>query len=357
MRTVVSNSEVTHLWAHKAQRHARSGNGNLYFQDGVIYSYGSHFPIARHATGKDSQAGILFTTEKNSATTSHHITLVRRAIPPDVPVFNVLYMHFGFTEEEDKYQHTRNLARYASEAIEHVDKCARARLATSKEYYHQQAVDLRSEALSYATFFGLPDPDIEPIPDIDSEELERLRAKQAKAAAKKAEATRKENEEKRQHALSLAETWLQGGAHHYLLRIIPTMLRIKDHEIETSMGAKFPILHAKRALTLVKAVMARGEEWRPNGQKCRLGYYHIDRIEANGTVHAGCHVVTWGQIERVAQEVEDYEARIKCGQCQMLSINGMACHETGCPNSNKTWSVEENDWVETEQEVGHETEA
>lgn len=22
-----------------------------------------------------------------------------------------------------------------------------------------------------------------------------------------------------------------------------------------------------------------------------------------------------------------------CDQCQVLSINGMACHETGCPNS------------------------
>jgi hypothetical protein len=34
----------------------------------------------------------------------------------------------------------------------------------------------------------------------------------------------------------------------------------------------------------------------------------------------------------------------------MLSINGVPCHEPGCPNSDKTWSIEENDWVETEQE-------
>jgi hypothetical protein len=307
-------------------------------------------------TGKDGQPGILLTSAKERATTMCHISLVRRAIPPDVPVFNILYMHFGFSEEEDKYQHTRNLARYVSEVIEHVDKCARARLATSKEYYHQLAVDLRSEALCYATFFGLADPDIAPIPDIDSKELEELRRKQAKAAAKKAEAARKEAEERKQKALSLAEEWLRGGAHHYLLNVIPTMLRIKDHEVETSQGARFTIIHAKRGLKLVRAVMAKGEDWAVNGQSCRLGHYHIQSISKDGTVRAGCHVVTWEQIERIAQEIEDYEPRIKCNQCQMLSINGMACHETGCPNSNKTWSMEENDWIETKQETTSETE-
>lgn len=26
---------------------------------------------------------------------------------------------------------------------------------------------------------------------------------------------------------------------------------------------------------------------------------------------------------------------MKCDQCEMLSINGVACHETGCPNADK----------------------
>ena len=26
---------------------------------------------------------------------------------------------------------------------------------------------------------------------------------------------------------------------------------------------------------------------------------------------------------------------MKCDQCEMLSINGVACHEIGCPNSKK----------------------
>jgi hypothetical protein len=35
----------------------------------------------------------------------------------------------------------------------------------------------------------------------------------------------------------------------------------------------------------------------------------------------------------------------------MLAINAIATHEIGCPNSKKTWSIEENEWIEAEQEV------
>jgi hypothetical protein len=28
---------------------------------------------------------------------------------------------------------------------------------------------------------------------------------------------------------------------------------------------------------------------------------------------------------------------MNCNQCQMLSINGVACHETGCPNAKKSY--------------------
>jgi hypothetical protein len=28
---------------------------------------------------------------------------------------------------------------------------------------------------------------------------------------------------------------------------------------------------------------------------------------------------------------------IKCNQCEAAMINGVFCHELGCPNSRKTW--------------------
>lgn len=34
-----------------------------------------------------------------------------------------------------------------------------------------------------------------------------------------------------------------------------------------------------------------------------------------------------------------------CDQCEMLSIQGVPCHETGCPNARKTWVPERQAWV------------
>jgi hypothetical protein len=36
---------------------------------------------------------------------------------------------------------------------------------------------------------------------------------------------------------------------------------------------------------------------------------------------------------------------MRCNQCQMLSINGVPCHETGCPNTRKTWIESRGEWV------------
>jgi hypothetical protein len=39
----------------------------------------------------------------------------------------------------------------------------------------------------------------------------------------------------------------------------------------------------------------------------------------------------------------DGDQRVRCSQCEALMINGILCHETGCPNSHLTWNGQE--WV------------
>jgi hypothetical protein len=108
---------------------------------------------------------------------------------------------------------------------------------------------------------------------------------------------RERNAEKLQKQIN---AWLNGGA-SFQAYGIDTMLRIKGDNVETSRDASFPVSHAKRGLALVEAVIASKEEWKRNGKTCRLGHYQIDRIEPNGTVHAGCHVVTYKAIERIRE--------------------------------------------------------
>jgi hypothetical protein len=78
------------------------------------------------------------------------------------------------------------------------------------------------------------------------------------------------------------------------------MLRIDGDEVLTSRGVRFPVSHAKRALAFVRKVRESGQSYIRNGHTIHLGPYAIDRIEPDGTVKAGCHVVSWQEIERMA---------------------------------------------------------
>ena len=88
-RNVFPTNEIPHLWAHQVQNSARSAQGNFYFIGDTIYSYGSHFPIARRVTNSAGKAAVLMTTRTYSVTTAGHVHMVRMAIPDSTPIFYV----------------------------------------------------------------------------------------------------------------------------------------------------------------------------------------------------------------------------------------------------------------------------
>ena len=47
-----------------------------------------------------------------------------------------------------------------------------------------------------------------------------------------------------------------------------------------------------------------------------------------------CHFSIWRKLHRVT-----------CDQCQILGINGVACHETGCPNMGARWDEPTETWI------------
>lgn len=115
-----------------------------------------------------------------------------------------------------------------------------------------------------------------------------------------------EQERKAERARIDAErlaAWLRGESVSMPPRGDSVLLRIRGDEIETSWGARFPIEHGRKAFPLIARIRERGEEWKSNGHSIHLGHYAIDRVTADGTVYAGCHVVRWEQIERVAREL------------------------------------------------------
>lgn len=68
-------------------------------------------------------------------------------------------------------------------------------------------------------------------------------------------------------------------------------------------------------------------------------------------------------------EVPEGKQRVWCNQCEMLSINGVPCHEGGCPNEHKVWDPnalplyqtsrpdrEYGEWVNEEQDMAEDDE-
>ena len=39
---------------------------------------------------------------------------------------------------------------------------------------------------------------------------------------------------------------------------------------------------------------------------------------------------------------------MRCNQCELLVINGVLCHETGCPNTDKIYNKEDKEWIPSE---------
>jgi hypothetical protein len=64
------------------------------------------------------------------------------------------------------------------------------------------------------------------------------------------------------------------------------------------------------------------------------------------------HAEAVADAQEGSEEEEEEGERLKCDKCQMLSINGMACHELGCPNASKDWV--DGEWVKREEDEDEE---
>lgn len=157
MKTVFSNQELFHIYASGAQNHGRSANGNVYFENGVLYSYGKHFPIALKYRGK-----YLFTNDSYSVTTSKHVSQARSALRHreviSLPCLRIIQEMLWIKErakQGDKYYkqdlpkqaaaYCKGMAREINNAQ---DKLSRARSEWMKEYW-QGEIELHEFAARF----------------------------------------------------------------------------------------------------------------------------------------------------------------------------------------------------------------
>jgi len=184
MRHVYPNHEIPHLWSHQSQDEARNSTGRFYFEGTTIYSYGSHFPIARFVANERDERAVLFTTDHHSVTTSGHCSAVAQAIPPKVPVFRVPHLRSSWGNLPN---HTDNVESYVRRISELLGKAKRARV--NRDWHQREALGLREQLRGYAGFFDLSNVAVP-----ESDELDALQS--WIAAHKEEERQRREESER-----------------------------------------------------------------------------------------------------------------------------------------------------------------
>lgn len=233
VKQVFQYPQLAHVWAQQTQEHGRSPKGQMYFHGDTIFSYGSHYPIARFA----APGLVLFNSEKNSNTTEGHKACVRNALR-GLPGMRVFYVpHVTATGIHGSDYHARNADYLAGQFAEHVKQACRAH-AVEKEnrrlayYGHdtrtpESALAYRLEQIpreaetvaAYCAAFGVDVPASVDAPAAQ----EKVRAAFARYFAPKAIARREAKRAAKPSALATVGTKVAA----YLEGVIDTRPRLK----------------------------------------------------------------------------------------------------------------------------------
>lgn len=332
-----SHNQLAHVWAQQNAPEGYSSDKRMFFDGPTLYSYGRHYAIAMFSTDKKGNPVVLFNSSGYSPSTGKHTSIARRAVsvpivelrdPTKPPQWTIEFIDLDFANLLKKYAATTHAG-------------AKAKIVRTLEALNRERNDIGNYLIKGFRPKALPK-------DLAKHALKLVEADKAKAKAA---------EEKRLAAFEAAiqdaeivleakrdewpAMWRTGftppltydghevsawrRAVHYLCYDRDTVLmRIKSQRgtlesdipelngvqarlslgvIETSRGAEFPIDAALRALPVIRRMKKQGKGWQRNGETLPLGSFQIDTIYPDGNVKAGCHLVTYAEIELIAKEL------------------------------------------------------
>jgi hypothetical protein len=223
MKKVNNPQDTAHLFATQTQLEAYTPTRNLYFYDKSIYSYGSHFCIAKFVDSKT----LLFTERTYSNTTAKHISVVSYATSH----INKIYC------ANPNANHVDNFSFWLRQAEQSADKLKNAR---KPEIYISQLQQIENKAKIYANYFNIAIPEtLQSVLKVTTK-AEILAYMENKAELIKAEKIAKEKALKKEHATNLKK-WRNFEISKLYQRDGFDYLRANYDNFETSQGVKIPL--------------------------------------------------------------------------------------------------------------------
>jgi hypothetical protein len=296
MRNVLGNtSEVLHAWANQTQESARCGN--VSFNGERLRSYAAE--IASLVIKNGVPVAVLQADRHWSATTSGHQYGARSAAR-HLPSWIVKELGTEPRHHAENVEYFREKIRSAC--------IAAGRARADKTHRLREIERLVEEARSYCKFFKLrakfalpSDFDVEKAKEMadeyDRKNREKLK-KQARERQKYVEKQWAEYDGKLQRWLA-GENGDQPPSNIGSDRDGFDHLRLRGSRIQTTSGAVVDVEEAKAVIPLVRAgVLRTWTTWSEDDPSPIISGFRVKEVEADGTLHVGCHKIRGAEIER-----------------------------------------------------------
>lgn len=283
MKIVNSPEQVAHLWAHQTQTEARNSNRSFFFYKDTIFSYGHHFPIARHVTNSKGEKAILFTDASYSISTAKHIGKVRNAIPFEANIINV-----PFVNEYQNLQQSDNIKIWKRN-IENI--LASLQKAKKPEIYLNQIAKIQGKIEKYNSFFDLTiDPELELLLSIQNkDQYTELKEKQLQLQQEIEAKKLKEAIKKSKKHIEKFRSFEPYDSYNISTGLSYLRYNTDTNRIETSQRVEVPIEAAKRLYNNLK----EGEN---------ILDFRVKSIDKNH-ITIGCHKIELKEVKRIAKQL------------------------------------------------------
>ena len=289
MKKVLNADNVAHTWANQQQDEARTPNNSFYFYNNTIYSYGSHFPIAKHAINNKGETAILFTTRSYSMTTAKHIATAKRAIPFSD---SLIYCYNPENTAND------NILYWNRE----ID-CIYRSLAKAKkpEKYLLELSQLKHQLEKYCNFMEVEIPETISIKlDITSkaeiiEIVQKEQAIKAEQEAKKAKEQQKYNKEQ-------IKKFRNFERYSPLINFSCLRYNKTTQRIETSQRIEIPVTLAKVFYRAIKTALNTKELNTEILDNLKILDYKVKNLQKE-FIEIGCHKIEMKEINKIAKSL------------------------------------------------------
>jgi len=291
MKKVLNADNVAHVWAYQSQNEARTPNNSFYFYNETIYSYGSHFPIAKHITNSQGQKGILFTTRSYSNTTSKHLHKTWAAIPDKE---NIIYCHNPHFTVND------NLTVWDREINALYQSLSKAK---KPEKYLFELHKLKGTIFKYCTFMGVE------IPEAISLKLEITNKAEVfsiieKEQAIKAEIEARTEKEKQKEINKQLKKFRAFERFNLYSKYSYLRYNETTQRIETSQRIEIPLEAAKRLYKTIKeALKDINNPTQQILQNLKILDYQVKNVQKS-FIEIGCHKIEMKEINKLAKTLK-----------------------------------------------------